>query len=89
VDGVKFVDETAAATHSASNGNDNNVVKILIIDVDSSDLRYCFAMLLNKVIFFLGHFSGKSTLILTRENELFNGIGDFCLPFIILLSLCY
>ncbi|GJN03186.1 hypothetical protein PR202_ga20598 [Eleusine coracana subsp. coracana] len=42
-DGIKFVEDIAAAkhgaaTHSVSNGSDNNGVNILIVDVDSSDL---------------------------------------------------
>lgn len=42
-DGIKFVEEIAVADHgtstqSASNGKDSNKVKILIVDVDSSDL---------------------------------------------------
>ncbi|KAL6652731.1 hypothetical protein ACP70R_011656 [Stipagrostis hirtigluma subsp. patula] len=42
-DGIKYVEDIAAADHgttteSVSNGKDNNAIKILIIDVDSSDL---------------------------------------------------
>ncbi|KAK3142838.1 hypothetical protein QOZ80_4BG0352350 [Eleusine coracana subsp. coracana] len=42
-DGIKFVEDIAAAqhgaaTHSVSNGSDNNGINILIVDVDSSDL---------------------------------------------------
>ena len=39
-DGIKFVEDSVAANHSASNGSASNAIKILVIDVDSSDLRY-------------------------------------------------
>lgn len=42
-DGIKFVEDSVAANHS-DNGSASNAIKILIIDVDSSDLRYCFSM---------------------------------------------
>uniref|UniRef100_A0A0E0KPL6 Methyltransferase type 11 domain-containing protein n=1 Tax=Oryza punctata TaxID=4537 RepID=A0A0E0KPL6_ORYPU len=44
-DGIKFIDDIAVANNGAisqqlmSNGNENNAVKILIVDVDSSDVR--------------------------------------------------
>lgn len=42
-DGIKFIEESAVAdhgisTHSVPNGKDSNAVRILIVDVDSSDL---------------------------------------------------
>jgi spermidine synthase len=37
-DGIKFVEHSVAANHSASNGSARNSIKILVIDVDSSDL---------------------------------------------------
>lgn len=37
-DGIKFVEDSVAANHSVSNGSGSNAIKILIIDVDSSDL---------------------------------------------------
>ncbi|CAL5067260.1 unnamed protein product [Urochloa decumbens] len=37
-DGIKFVEDSVAANHSVSNGSASNAIKILIIDVDSSDL---------------------------------------------------
>ena len=39
-DGINFVEDSVAANHSASNGSASNAIKILVIDVDSSDLRY-------------------------------------------------
>lgn len=45
-DGIKFIDDIAVANSGAttqqlmSTGNENNAVKILIVDVDSSDVRY-------------------------------------------------
>lgn len=45
-DGIKFIDDIAVANSRAttqqlmSTGNENNAVKILIVDVDSSDVRY-------------------------------------------------
>jgi hypothetical protein len=43
-DGIKFIEEKAVADHGTSahsvpNRRDSNAVRILIIDVDSSDLR--------------------------------------------------
>ena len=39
-DGIKFIEENAVADHGTSpNGKDTNAVRILIVDVDSSDLR--------------------------------------------------
>ncbi|CAN6270501.1 unnamed protein product [Urochloa humidicola] len=37
-DGIKFIEDSVAANHSVSNGSASNAIKILIIDVDSSDL---------------------------------------------------
>ncbi|CAN6234754.1 unnamed protein product [Urochloa humidicola] len=37
-DGIKFVEDSVAANHSVSNGSASNAIRILIIDVDSSDL---------------------------------------------------
>ena len=39
-DGIKFVEDSVAANHCASDGSASNAIKILVIDVDSSDLRY-------------------------------------------------
>lgn len=45
-DGIKFIDDIAVANSGAttqqlmSTGNENNAVKILIVDVDSSGVRY-------------------------------------------------
>ncbi|WVZ85250.1 hypothetical protein U9M48_032197 [Paspalum notatum var. saurae] len=37
-DGIKFIEDSVAANHSVPNGRASNAIKILIIDVDSSDL---------------------------------------------------
>ncbi|KAJ1270570.1 hypothetical protein BS78_06G062200 [Paspalum vaginatum] len=37
-DGIKFIEDRVAANHSVPNGSASNAIKILIIDVDSSDL---------------------------------------------------
>ena len=42
-DGIEFIEDSVAANHSV-NGSARNAIKILILDVDSSDLRYLFSI---------------------------------------------
>lgn len=42
-DGIKFIEDSVAANQSV-NGSTRNAFKILILDVDSSDLRYFFSI---------------------------------------------
>jgi hypothetical protein len=60
-DGIKFIEENAVAdhgtsTHSVPNGKDSNAIKILVVDVDSSDLRWSlsFSLLSSTILFSFG-----------------------------------